>query len=363
MTMQITGVRSRAVSIPLEIPIVSAIRQSERVEIVVVDVVTDTEIVGQSYLQAFGAHQARAIRSLLEYLGAVLAGENPLLTLRCNQIMDRAINLLGRGGIATFALSGIDCALWDILGKVAGFPVAMLLGAAGDRCLAYQSAGLWLLEPGQELHEQAHALAAQGFEAVKMRLGRSTPEQDLQAAESVRKAIGPNRLLLMDANQAWTTAIAINMGRSLEGFDPTWLEEPIDHDDFAGHAEVARELSVPIATGENVYLPQGFQRLLEANACDIVMPDIQRVGGVTGWMRVAALAEGRRLPIASHLFPEISMHVLAASSTAYILEYVPWAQPIMAEPLQIENGTVVISPRPGLGLVFDDATIEQLAFT
>jgi L-alanine-DL-glutamate epimerase-like enolase superfamily enzyme len=329
----------------------------------VVDVLTDTEYVGQSYLQAFGVHQARAIQSLLEYLGSALVGQNPLMTLRCNQIMDRAINLLGRGGVATFALSGIDCALWDIMGKVTGFPVAMLLGAAGDRCVAYQSSGLWLMAPSQELHEQAHALAAQGFPAIKMRLGRSTPEGDLAAAETIRKAIGPSRLLLMDANQAWTPDVAINMGRSLEAYDPSWLEEPVDHDDLAGHAEVTRALNVAVTTGENIYLPQGFQRLIEAGACNIVMPDIQRVGGITGWMRVAALAQVHRLPIASHLFPEISIHVLAASPTAYILEYVPWVQPILAEPLQIEAGTAIISPRPGLGLVFDDAAIERYAFS
>ncbi len=360
--MQIVGVRSRAVSVPLEIPIISAIRQSERVEIIIVDVLTDTEIVGQSYLQAFGVQQARAIRSLLEYLGTVLAGENPLLTLRCNQIMDRAINLLGRGGIATFALSGIDCALWDILGKATGTPVAMLLGAAGDRCMAYQSAGLWLMEPGPELADQANALLEQGFTSIKMRLGRPSSLADLTAAQVVREAIGADRMLMMDANQAWSAQNSIAMGRLLEQFEPVWIEEPVDHDDFAGHALVARELTTPIATGENVYLPQGFHRLLEAGACDIAMPDIQRVGGITGWMRVAALAEARRVPIASHLFPEISMHVLVASPTAQILEYVPWAQPIMGEPMVIHEGAAIVSPRPGLGLVFDDAAIERYAF-
>jgi mandelate racemase len=122
-----------------------------------------------------------------------------------------------------------------------------------------------------------------------------------------------------------------------------------------------RTLDVPIATGENTYLLNGFHTLLQAGACDVVMPDVQRVGGVTGWMQVAALAEAHRLPIASHLFPEISIHLLAASPTAHMLEYMPWAQPIMAEPLRIENGSVALPHRPGLGLVFDDAAIERYA--
>jgi L-alanine-DL-glutamate epimerase-like enolase superfamily enzyme len=357
----IEEIRSRAVSVPLDIPIVSAIRQSERVELVVVDVVTHVGIVGQSYLQAFGVPQARAICNLLDYLGGVLKGENALFTLRCNQIMQRAINLLGPAGLATFALSGIDCALWDILGKVTQTPVEVLLGAAGDRCAAYNSAGLWLDPPGPELTEQTHMLLDQGFRAIKMRVGRPSVGQDIEAAQAIRSHIGPDCLLMIDANQAWGVSTAIAAGRELEAVQPFWLEEPVDHDDLAGHAEIARALTVPIATGENLYLPRGFQALIDAGGCDIVMPDVQRVGGVTGWMRVAALAEAHRLPIASHLFPEISIHLLAASPTAQILEYMPWAQPIMSEPLQIENGAALVPQRPGLGMVFNDAAIERYA--
>jgi mandelate racemase len=359
--MIIEEIRSRAVSVPLEIPIVSAIRQSERVELVIVDVVTREGIAGQSYLQAFGVPQARAIQSLLHYLGDVLKGQNPLLTLRCYKLMERAINLLGPAGLATFALSGIDCALWDILGKVSQTPLAYLLGAAGDRCAAYQSAGLWLTPPGPRLSEEVQALLERGLPALKMRVGREEVATDIFAAHQIREQLGPAGMLLIDANQAWDVQTAISAGRGLEEVQPFWLEEPVDHDDLAGHAEVARALNVRVATGENIYLPRGFQALFEAGACDIVMPDVQRVGGVTGWMRVAALAEVHRVPIASHLFPEISVHLLAASPTVLVLEYMPWAQPIMAEPLQIENGAVLVPPRPGPGLVFDDAAIERFA--
>jgi mandelate racemase len=360
--MQITEIRTRAVSIPLDIPIRSAIRLSDRVEVVVIDVRTDTELVGQSYVQAFGQQPARAVRSLAAYLGDALRGENPLLTLRCWQKMDRALNLLGRGGVGTFALSGIDCALWDLLGKATQTPVALLLGAAGDRCTAYHSAGLWLGEPDQLLVDQALDLLSQGFRGVKMRVGRPDAQADIAAAQMIREAIGPHALLMIDANQAWSPDRAIRIGKLLEAVDPLWLEEPVDHDDFVGHAEVARALSVPIATGENVYMPQGFGQLIDAEACDIVMPDVQRVGGVTGWMRVAAMAEAARLPLASHLFPEISVHVLAASPTTHILEYMPWTQPILSEKLQIQDGSVIVPPHPGLGLVFDDDAIERWAF-
>jgi len=358
--MKIVGIQSNVVVVPLEIPIVSAVRQADTVALILIAVQTDGGIVGHSYVQAFGVDQARAIQSLIAYLGGVLDGEDPLLILRCYQIMDRANNLLGRGGVATFALSGIDMALWDIAGKAYGAPVAALLGAAGTRVTVYQSAGLWLSAP-DEVARQAGEFKDAGHTAMKMRLGRPFPGDDVEAVHLVREAVGNDTLLMADANQAWTPHRAITVARVLEQFGLYWLEEPVDHDDIDGQALVAREVTTQIATGENAYLPQGFRALVEARAADILMPDLQRVGGITGWMRVAAIAEAWKLPIASHLFPELSVHVMAASSTAGLLEYMPWAQPLMAEKLEIEDGFVSVPMRPGLGLVFDEVAIARYA--
>ena len=358
--MKITGVQSQIVLVPLDIPIVSAIRQADRVALVLVAVQTDAGLTGLSYLQAFGVDQARAVQALLAYLGGVLDGEDPLLTLRCYQLMDRANNLLGRGGLATFALSGIDMALWDVKGKAHNTPVAALLGAAGTRVTAYQSAGLWLNTPS-DVAEQAQAFKEAGIGAMKMRLGRAQPGEDVEAVHRVREAIGGQVLLMADANQAWTPQRAIALGRAVEQFDLYWLEEPVDHDDLDGHATVARELSVQIATGENSYLPRGFRALVEARAADVLMPDLQRVGGITGWQQVAAIADVWKVPLASHLFPEVSVHAMAASPTAVLLEYMPWTQPLMGEKLELHEGLVEVPMRPGLGLVFDEAAIERYA--
>lgn len=356
--MKITGIRSQLVLVPLDIPIVSAIRRADRVALVLVTVQTDGGITGHSYLQAFGVDEGRAVQALLAYLGGVLDGEDPLLTLRCYRVMDRAINLLGRGGIATFALSGIDMALWDIGGKAYNAPVAALLGAAGARVPAYQSAGLWLSSPS-EVAAQAAEFKAAGHSRMKMRVGRPDPAEDVEAVQRVREAVGDDVVLMADANQAWTPQRAVSLGRALERFDLYWLEEPVDHDDVEGHALVARELAVQVATGENSYLPQGFRALVEARAADILMPDLQRVGGITGWRQVAAIADVWRLPLASHLFPEISVHAMAASPTAALLEFMPWAQPLMGEKLESHQGSIEVPARPGLGLVFDDAQIER----
>lgn len=359
--MRVQAVRSRAVSVPMDRPIVSAVRRAEAVELVLIDVETDEGLVGQSYLQAFGPQRARAVQALIADLAEVLVGEDPELTLRCWQRMWSAMNLLGRRGAAVFALSGLDMALWDIVGKRHATPLNRLLGAGGDEVPAYQSAGLWLLEPGDGLLADVRAFVDQGFTAMKMRAGRPDGGDDLEAARLVREALGDRATLMIDANQGWTVDQAIRMGRALEAVNPFWLEEPVDHDDLGGHARIARELTVPIASGENIYTVHGFRDFIEADAADILMPDIQRVGGVTGWMRVAALAEAWRLPVSSHLFPEISVHLLAATPTAQWLEYMPWAQPLMAEPLVAREGIVTVPPRPGLGLVFDEAAVRRYA--
>jgi mandelate racemase len=194
-----------------------------------------------------------------------------------------------------------------------------------------------------------------------MRLGRPGEADDVAAARAVRAAIGPDIRLMADANQGWDVHYALRMGRKLEdaGIDLTWFEEPIPHDDVVGQARLAAELATPLATGENAYAPFGFRELIEARAVDVPMPDLERIGGVTGWLRTAALADAWRLPLASHLFPEQSCHLMAASPTAYYLEHMPWAQPLLAEKLRLEHGRVLLPTRPGLGLVWDEAAVKR----
>jgi L-alanine-DL-glutamate epimerase-like enolase superfamily enzyme len=194
-----------------------------------------------------------------------------------------------------------------------------------------------------------------------MRLGREHERDDLRAAQVVREAIGPEVLLMADANQGWEVDYALRMGRRLEdaGVDLTWFEEPIPHDDLDGQTRLALELETPLATGENAYTHFGFRELLEARAVDVMMPDLERIGGVTGWLRTAALADAWRKPLASHLFPELSCHLLAASPTAYYLEHMPWAEPLLAEKLALVDGRIRLPDRPGFGLVWDTDAIER----
>ena len=140
-----------------------------------------------------------------------------------------------------------------------------------------------------------------------------------------------------------------------------WIEEPVRADDFAGNARIAREIATPIQIGENFMGPEQMAQALAAGACDYVMPDAQRMGGVTGWMRAAALAQAAGLEMSSHLFPEVSSHLLAVTPTGHWLEYVDWADAILAEPSRLENGSLVVPERPGSGIAWNEAAVARYA--
>jgi L-alanine-DL-glutamate epimerase-like enolase superfamily enzyme len=286
---------------------------------------------------------------------------DPRETTPLHRKMWQLTSMAGRRGLAVFAVSAIDTAAWDLAAKALDVPLWRLLGGSPEPVNTYASEGLWLTDDLGKLAAEAVELVGQGFRAVKMRLGRPREAGDLAAARAVREAIGPDVRLMADANQGWDVHYALRMGRKLEdaGIDLTWFEEPIPHDDVAGQARLAAELATPLATGENAYAPFGFRELIEARAVDVPMPDLERIGGVTGWLRTAALADAWRLPLASHLFPEQCCHLMAASPTAYYLEHMPWAQPLLAEKLRLVDGRVQLPTRPGLGLVWETDAVKR----
>src|SRR5213079_3787746 len=212
---------------------------------------------------------------------------------------------------------------------------------------AYNSKGLGLM-PIKALVTEAEELVAEGFRAVKLRMGRAEARDDLEALRAVKKAIGSDVGLMVDFNQALTVAEALRRGRMIdEEGGVYWIEEPVRADDFAGSARLTHEIKTPIQLGENFMGPEQMAQALAAGACDFVMPDAQRIGGVTGWMRAAALAQGAGVEMSSHLFPEASCHLLAATPTCHWLEFVDWADAVLNEPAQLKNGHVVIPGAPG----------------
>jgi len=235
-----------------------------------------------------------------------------------------------------------------------------MLGGAQSRVPAYHSGGLWLSLSIDELQEEARRFMAEGFKAMKMRLGHADPRDDIARVKAVREAIGPRVKLMADANQGLSEHQAIRLGRMLEEYDLTWFEEPLPAWDLDGLARVAAALDTPIASGETEYSRYGFRRMLELRSADILMPDLQRAGGVSEFMRVSHMAEAHDIAVSSHLFPETSIQVLGALSNAIFLEYMPWFSPLYTEQLTFENGSAVVPERPGWGFTFNRDYIRHL---
>jgi mandelate racemase len=216
--------------------------------------------------------------------------------------------------------------------------------------------------PLAALANEANELVAEGFRAVKLRMGRREARDDIEALRAVKQAIGTEIVLMVDFNQALSVAEALKRGRMIDDEGGVyWIEEPIRADDFAGAARLARELATPIQLGENFMGPEQMAQALAAGACDYAMPDAQRIGGVTGWLRAAALAQGAGIEMSSHLFPEVSCHLLAATPTCHWLEYVDWADPILEQPVELKDGHVLIPSQPGTGIAWNEKAVERYA--
>jgi mandelate racemase len=249
-------------------------------------------------------------------------------------------------------------AAWDAVALAAGVPLATYVGGKPEPVTTYNSCGLGLMA-AEKVADEAEMLLAGGFGAVKLRLGYPTLQEDLAAVHAVRARIGDGIALMVDYNQVLDLPEALARGRALDGENLYWLEEPIRHDDYSGYARLKRELKTPIQIGENFSLPLGMEAALAADTTTYVMPDLERIGGVTGWQRAAALAGGRGIKMSSHLFPEISAHLMTATPTRHFLEYVDWADRIVCEPLKIANGQAIVPDRPGNGLIWDQKAIER----
>ena len=325
--------------------------------LLLIDLETEEGVTGRSYLWCYFAAAMPAIAKILEEVARVVEGERIAPADLWSKLAER-FALIGVQGIVRMAMAGFDVAAWDALAIAAGWPLATLIGSSPKRIPAYNSCGLGLMAP-REVADEAEKLLARGFRAVKLRLGYPTLAEDLAALHAVKKRLGSEIAVMVDYNQALSLAQALERGRALDQEGIYWLEEPIRHDDYAGNATLVRELKTPIQIGENFSESSAMAVALAAGAADYVMPDLERIGGVTGWLRAAALAATHRIEMSSHLFPEVSAHLLAATPTAHFLEYMDWADKILAEPLEIVDGFAVVPQRPGNGLTWDAKAVKK----
>jgi mandelate racemase len=360
VTLKIKTIRVRAVAAPVKRPLQTASGTVSAAALLLLDLETDGGIVGRSYLFSPGKPHLPAIARLVEAMAEMLKGD-AVAPFDIEKKLRARYALLGVHNIVLFAMSGIDMAAWDALGQALGQPLARLLGATPRPIPAYNSNGLGIL-PIKLLQKEAVELVEEGFSAIKLRLGRPDAREDLAAIRAVKKEVGPDVLLMTDFNQCLSVAEAVKRGRMIdEEGGIYWIEEPVRADDFAGCSLVRREVHTPIQIGENFMGPEQMAQALAAGACDYVMPDAERIGGVTGFMRAAALAQGAGVEMSSHLFPEASCHLLAATPTSHWLEYVDWAEPILKNPLVLNKGFVEIPGRHGLGMEWDEKAVKRFA--
>ncbi len=355
--LTIRSIRTAGVEVPMRHVLGTSQTAVRAAPLLLVDVETEQGITGHAYLFAYVKAALPAIASMMVEIEAVVKGE------RASPVdlwakLARRFALLGVQGIVRMAMSAFDIACWDALAIAADEPLARLLGGAPRPIPAYNSNGLGLM-PLPALADEAQALLEGGWKALKLRLGYPSLEEDLAALRTVRQSVPEDAVIMVDYNQALSVEEAIRRGRALDAESVYWIEEPIRHADYRGCARVATEISTPIQLGENFSLPSDMEQALAERASDFVMPDVERIGGVTGWQRAAALAAASGIPMSSHLAPEVSAHLLAVTPTCHWLEYVDWANPLLQEALRVENGNVFIADRPGNGLAWDAGALAK----
>ena len=359
--MKIQQVKTNLVRLPLEEPLVGALVFPGMLrEFLTVQVLTDDGIEGIG-ITTFGGKIVRVLKAALEEFGELIKGEDPLRTEFVTRKLRAASGPCGPGGVAALAISAIDIALWDIRGKAFGVPLARLLGGLRDRVPAYASGALTRTTPTDKLERAASALVEKGYRQIKtqMAVDGLNAEQEVERIRLIRGAVGPDINLMVDINQRWSVAEAISIGCRVEDLGLGWLEDPTRCDDYQGLAKIADALTTPICAGEYLYGIEPHRQTMTHHAVDIVMIDLLRAGGVTQWMKIAGMAEAFNRPVASHLLPEIHVHLIAAVPNGLVVEYMPWTWRLFDNPPMPEKGEMTVPAGPGLGLKFAPDLFEK----
>lgn len=358
-TDHVVGVKLSLVYLPLHSPIsdakVLAGRQKPLTEIAFLFCELKTEQgyegVGYSYSKRAGG--PGQYKHACEIAEAILS-EDPNDIARLWDKLIWAGASVGRSGLSTQAIAAFDIALWDLKARRAGLPLAKLLGAHRDSVRCYNTSGGYLSMEIAEVKDRVSMALDQGIGAIKLKVGQPDPMIDLARIEAVRDHVGANVPLAIDANQQWDRTTALRFGRIAEQFNLTWIEEPLDAYDYEGHAALARELATPIATGEMLTLVAEHYELIRNDSVDFIQPDAPRVGGVTPFLRVCALAEHKKLKLAPHYCMEIHLHLTAAYGSEPWVEHFEWSEAMFEDRLEVRDGRMIVPNRPGLGLTLSE---------
>jgi L-alanine-DL-glutamate epimerase-like enolase superfamily enzyme len=362
--MKISKIQTQIVRLPADEPLAGGpVTPGATREMVTLKIGTDAGIEGIGYT-FFGAALTGALKQAVEALGNLAIGEDPMRTEAIHAKLRAASAGSGPGGILTLAISAIDIALWDIRGKALNLPLWQMIGGSRERVPTYASGALMRTFSLDHLVKAGPRLVEKGFRQMKTQLalpGDTSPAIEVDRIRKMRECIGPDIDLMCDINQRWRVEQAIDIGSRIEDVRLFWLEDVTAADDYQGLARVTDALSTPIAGGEYLYGPAPHRQMMEARSVDIIMIDLMRAGGITGWLKIAGMAEAFNLPVVSHLVPEIHVHLIAAIPNGLTVEYMPWTFPLFEEVPQPVKGELSVPKKPGLGLKFDEAALKRYA--
>jgi mandelate racemase len=355
-SLTIRSIKATPVVLKLKRPVVARIATITDWPVILIDLHTEEGVVGHSYLEPYTTKTMKYLVPALHDLGEMFKGRK-LVPLELYDLARKSLHFVGYQGQSTIAVSGLDMAAWDALGKAAGLPLCVLLGGSVGPVRAYNSNGLWLQEP-RIVAEQAIELRDEGgFTGLKLRLGRDKLRDDIETVSAVRKSVGDDMHLMIDFNQGLDLGEALQRCHAIDDLGLDWIEEPIVYDNLEGYVQLAAELKTPIQIGENFYGPRDLHKALQSKACDFVMPDFMRIGGVTGWLKSAAIAGAAGIPMSTHLYPEVAAHVMRVTETAHWLEWQDWADPVLKKPYVIKDSLLHVPDVPGIGLEWNEEAV------
>ena len=355
--MKIQSFKIRAARVPMNQPHKTSSATINVCPLVTVSVLTDEGVRGDGIIFTYADAFLPAVHTLATTIAPMLEGQDLNPSYNTDMLHDR-FKLLGTQGMMGMVLSGFDMALWDAKARAEDKALSSLLGGATQPVIPYANVGF---DGVKGSAEGAGKFAAAGFKAVKAKIGYETVADDLAVIRAMREAVGTNVELMVDYNQSLSVDEARTRLHALQSEGLAWVEEPILSHDFKNYTALRKETTTPLQAGENWWGASDFQTAFDLGTMGLIMPDAQKCGGVTGWMHIAKLAEQNNAKVSSHLWPEVSAQLLSATPTAHFLEYADWFNPVIREPLQIENGYAVTDNVIGTGVELNDEALATYA--
>jgi mandelate racemase len=353
--MKISSFQVRCVSVPMPVPHRTASGVVAVSPLVLLSVDTDQGVRGHSITFTYTPAALKPAAELMKNIEPLVAGQ-ALAPAAVSEMLHARLRLLGTQGLVGMVLAGVDMALWDALARSKQLPLHALLGGAPKPLACYGGIGY---DGAVESGRAAEAWARQGMRGVKAKIGYPTLAEDLAVIRAMRSAVGPDAAVMVDYNQSLTPAEARVRLQALDGEGLLWVEEPVLAHDYAAFVQLGQRARTPLLAGENWWGPLDFRHAFNAGVREHVMPDAMKCGGVTGWLSVAAMAQVHGAGVSSHLWPELSAQLLAATPTARWLEYADWWNPVLQQPLRLREGLADIDGVIGSGIEFDEAAVAR----